>query len=246
MPSVSFDRAAEYYDATRSLPPAVTESTISALVTLLRGRRVLEFGAGTGRFSVPLQRAGVALTPVDISRRMLQRGVAKEMRGAVQADAARLPFRDSSFEAALSVHVLHLISDWRQAVRELARIVRGEYVAVLDNWDRFSLHRAYREAVEATGYAYPHAEVRERDLAKFLAPRRVAVGEHRETHRLDDTLARLEARAYSSQWDVPEAIHERVMSELRARFAGQVEERVLHVEVFVWNIQALAAAVAAA
>ena len=84
MPSVSFDRAAEYYDATRSLPPAVTESTISALVTLLRGRRVLEFGAGTGRFSVPLQRAGVALTPVDISRRMLQRGVAKEMRPADQ------------------------------------------------------------------------------------------------------------------------------------------------------------------
>ena len=221
------------------------EKAVSALVPLVRGRRVLELGAGTGRFSIPLQGAGVAVTPVDIARRMLERGRVKGLRGAVQADATALPFRDAAFGAAVSVHVLHLIRDWRRMIGELARVVRGEYVAVADNWDGFSLHHAYREAAEGAGHRYPRAEVRERDLAEYLVPRRVPVAEHREEHRLDDTLHRLEARVYSNQWDVPDDIHERAMADLRARFAGKVQDRVLHCELLVWDTEALAAAVGA-
>jgi SAM-dependent methyltransferase len=41
-----------------------------------------------------------------------------------QADVTRLPFSDSSFDAVLAVHILHLVPDWRGALAEAARVLR--------------------------------------------------------------------------------------------------------------------------
>ena len=62
MGTVSFDRAAGYYDATRGLPADVQEALTEVLAHELEGKGpCLEVGVGTGRIALPLHRRGVPL-----------------------------------------------------------------------------------------------------------------------------------------------------------------------------------------
>src|SRR2546422_10728404 len=90
-----------------------------------RRKRVLEGGVGTGRYAVPLQKSGIRVVGVDISRKMVEFGLAKGLRDVVFADAARLPFVSGAFDVATTNHVLHLIPDWRDALGGNARGTRG-------------------------------------------------------------------------------------------------------------------------
>jgi len=102
MSAIRWDDVAYLYDAyvtaTCDVPYFVAEARAS-------GGPVLELMAGTGRLSLPLVRAGVALTCVDASGEMLARLCAKlaaEARQAtvVQADVRRLDL-GQAFELAL-------------------------------------------------------------------------------------------------------------------------------------------------
>jgi ubiquinone/menaquinone biosynthesis C-methylase UbiE len=42
----------------------------------------------------------------------------------LQADISQLPFTTASFDAALAVHVLHLLPDWRAGLAEIVRVIR--------------------------------------------------------------------------------------------------------------------------
>jgi ubiquinone/menaquinone biosynthesis C-methylase UbiE len=137
--AVAFDRAAHCYDATRGFPPGVADRVaerIAAAGGLGPASRVLEVGIGTGRIALPLAEQladpsdpsrGGRVVGVDLSGPMLARLVAKRGPRCVdvlRADAARLPFPDARFDAAVAVHVFHLIPAWRQALAEVGRVLR--------------------------------------------------------------------------------------------------------------------------
>ena len=126
--SISFDRAADYYDATRALPAEHAGSVMDILTTELIGRdRCLEIGVGTGRIALPLHDRGIPMVGVDLSQQMLVRLAANAGGHApfpiAAADATRLPFGDSAYDAVLASHVFHLIPAWRQAAEEAARVL---------------------------------------------------------------------------------------------------------------------------
>ena len=56
---------------------------------------------------------------------------------AIQGDACALSFPDRSFDRALSLLVLHFVSDAGQAVREMRRVVRPGGVAAAAVWDTY-------------------------------------------------------------------------------------------------------------
>lgn len=129
MESVSFNRAAEYYDATRALPDDAMADLLDVLVPELAGRQpCLEIGVGTGRIALPLRDRGIAMAGMDIAEAMLRRLVGNAGGTAlfpvVLADATRLPLGDCSFGSVLAVHVLHLIPAWRDAIEEALRVLR--------------------------------------------------------------------------------------------------------------------------
>ena len=134
--TISFDRAAEFYDATRDVGNDATTDTIEHLATSLAGRgRLLEIGVGTGLLAVPLAARGLAVDGIDVSTEMLAKLQQKASPDGhvhvVEADARRLPFRDGTFGGAYLRHVFHLIPNWELAVSELCRVV-GEGVILVD------------------------------------------------------------------------------------------------------------------
>jgi SAM-dependent methyltransferase len=127
--SVNFDRAASFYDATRSLPADAMRRLIDLLAEELAPRPpCLEIGVGTGRFALALRERGVSIAGADISGAMLRQLVANAGGTAplplFQSDATRLPAGAGTFGSVLAVHVLHLIPDWRLAVDEAVRVLR--------------------------------------------------------------------------------------------------------------------------
>ena len=125
---VSFDRAAGYYDATRSLPERVRDELADILAAELSGRGpCLEIGVGTGRIALPVHRRGIPMTGADIAPAMVERLIANaggKPFPLMLADATRLPAAGGSFGAVMASHVLHLIPEWRSAVDEAFRVLR--------------------------------------------------------------------------------------------------------------------------
>lgn len=105
---------------------------------LPQGGIALDIGSGPGNVTSSLARAagpgGLALG-VDISEPMLTRAVRSEAGpqvGFVRADAQRLPFRDESFDAVVSIAMLQLIPKPPAALAEMVRVLRpGARMAVM-------------------------------------------------------------------------------------------------------------------
>ncbi|MDT7733824.1 MAG: arsenite methyltransferase, partial [Mycobacterium sp.] len=103
-----------------------------------QGGVVLDVGAGPGSITATLGHAagpdGLALG-VDVSEPMLARAVraaAAPQVGFLRADAQRLPFRDQSFDVAVSIAVFQLIPDPAAALSEIARVLKpGGRLAVM-------------------------------------------------------------------------------------------------------------------
>ena len=237
-----FDRVAGIYDKTRAVPPRLMGRLLSLLFDELRGKRVLEVGVGTGRFAVPLQKSGVEIVGVDISPKMVELGLAKGLRDVAYADAARLPFAPRSFDVATTNHMLHLIPDWREALLEIARVTRESYFTILERTDsKFNLQREYHEIVRAGGYDWKAPGLHERDLPDLVTPDVVMpVGPIHEVTPAESILAELERRDYSSQWEVPEALHREAMEALRSRWSGKEIARDLSTEIHFWRVDRLA------
>ncbi|PEG44503.1 SAM-dependent methyltransferase [Mycolicibacterium duvalii] len=102
------------------------------------GGVALDVGSGPGNVTAALGRAvgpgGLALG-VDISEPMLARAVAAEAGpnvGFLRADAQRLPLRDESVDAVVSIAMLQLIPDPATAIAEMVRVLRsGRRTAVM-------------------------------------------------------------------------------------------------------------------
>jgi SAM-dependent methyltransferase len=102
----------------------------------LRGD-VLEIGAGSGAMAAGLLHAAPDLRMIvtDYDGPMVAAAgrllaPAGERVTVRQADATALPFADDSFDAVLSVLMLHHVVDWERAVAEAARVLRPGGVVV--------------------------------------------------------------------------------------------------------------------
>lgn len=133
MASVSFDRAAQFYDATRGYGPGSAEGIMAGIVRRTgasMATRFLELGVGTGRIALPFIVAGYSYTGIDLAPAMLAvlRAKVEEARRSpalVIGDVTGLPFAAGSFDVVIAVHVLHLVGDWRATLAEARRVMGG-------------------------------------------------------------------------------------------------------------------------
>jgi len=104
------------------------------------GDAVLEIGCGHGQTLEKLARRATGgfvagIDPSDVMLRLATRRLRREIeRGDAEvheAEAARLPFQDARFDAALAVHVLYFWPEPDVELREIRRVLRPGGTLVL-------------------------------------------------------------------------------------------------------------------
>ena len=130
--SLSFDRIASEYDATRGGEERGARHAALIAPLLDPAHPVLDLGAGTGAVSLGLRRAGFRVLGVDLSPAMLSHARRRLGPVVVNADASCLPLRDGSVAQACSVWLLHLVGDLVSVAAEVRRVLRddGRWVVV--------------------------------------------------------------------------------------------------------------------
>ena len=122
------------YEYTAADIAPVADVAVAAL-ELTGGERVLDVACGTGNAALVAHRAGATVTGLDGSPRLLD--VARErVPGSefVHGDAAKLPFEDGSFDAAVSVFGVIFVRPAEQAAAEIARVVREGGRVAITTW----------------------------------------------------------------------------------------------------------------
>lgn len=112
-----YGKGAEHYDD--RFQGSFAELQARFIVDLVQpnaGMRILDVGAGTGRASLPLAAAApeAVVVAADLTPEMLQRARQKRDTGGLDfpvpvcANGRMLPFADATFDAVVSIRVLHL------------------------------------------------------------------------------------------------------------------------------------------
>jgi ubiquinone/menaquinone biosynthesis C-methylase UbiE len=145
----------------------------------LEGKFVLDVGCGSGyssQFILEEARPGW-LSAFDIMPEEIE--AARQRRLPVNffvADATRLDLADASFDAAFVFAVLHHVAGWRDAVRELARVLRPGGVLLIEEPDREAMQRETRwfrlEHPEGAGFTWPELVMVFSDSGFHLLARR--------------------------------------------------------------------------
>lgn len=97
--------------------------------------RVLELGVGTGR-NIPFYPKETNVFSIDISRKMLfkamekAQGLSKAISFAV-ADVEELPFKDSSFDAAIATGVFCCVPDMVRGFKEVKKVLKEDGKIIL-------------------------------------------------------------------------------------------------------------------
>jgi SAM-dependent methyltransferase len=203
----------------------------AALQPSMDPRRLLDLGTGTGRFARYLVPSGASVVGVDVSTEML--GHAATIHRPpylVRGDARRLPFRSNSFDAALVVHLFHLIADWKAVVGELRRVllpgaplfigseagkhfaVRALYFQVAGEWHitRPNLGAASLDAI-LEHLAESGARIERIDAGQLGWTARATVREMLET---------LRTNPYTHLWHIQAEEHALLMAEVERRAAN--------------------------
>lgn len=133
--SSAFDSTAATFERDRPMPSGVPEAIRSAIwhaAPVSAPARVLDLGAGTGRFGKVFVAAGDLYVGIDLSLPMLQEFRANSMSACLaQADGQQLPFRDGFFDVVMLMQVLSGAGNWQGILSETVRVVREKGLVVV-------------------------------------------------------------------------------------------------------------------
>ena len=253
---VNYDHAVSFYDETRGYRDGVVERYREALFNytgLDASARILEVGIGSGLIAQVFYPIARYYFGIDFSLGMM-RLIRGKLEGnwrppLAQADALFLPFAAGSFDIVHAVRVFHHLPDWRPCIDEARRLLGSgsalfivemippagagppPWAIVQDKWDEilrglgvsddegrdqgvWLTDDAMRQYIKATGGQADVVDLL-RYLEKPVSPRIM--------------VERRAAGMFSSDWRLPEAIHQeasRTLSDWLERDCEAPDDRV--------------------
>jgi SAM-dependent methyltransferase len=239
-----YDQMAEEYDATRD---AATEDELSGIARSLDGSEsVLDVGVGTGRFAKPLTERGFSVVGVDVSRRMLLKAKEKGLDRLVLGDAYSLPFRAKAFDAAVTIHLLHIVVDWAKVMREMARVTKGNVITILrvpqgQGWTEQAPAAPPQGGADSQRMRTQHRLWKnEQDLKVRVPPFKLErIRDEIVSLSVTDAIRRLEAKRSMGAQMVPPEMRRAMMDRILAMREGEVVHRRVIEDLAVWKAEQL-------
>jgi ubiquinone/menaquinone biosynthesis C-methylase UbiE len=126
-----YDLAAEFYDQKEKYLNSFEQNKLLPLLGDIKGLKILDIGAGTGRLSLQLAKSGAQVMALDMSPRMLEiiRTKNKKIQTMV-GDAENLPFEIGSFDIVTAAFLIVHLKDPTRFFDEVYRVLKdaGRFV----------------------------------------------------------------------------------------------------------------------
>jgi tRNA (uracil-5-)-methyltransferase TRM9 len=137
-----YNTAVKEWNTSRGAP---TPIKLQVIKPIKPGMRVLDLGCGNGLIAGPIMSRGGQYVGVDFSGKFIalcKKRFASYIKTGqaefVAANAAKLPFKNNSFDFGVSIAVMHHIPSAEMRLkflRELHRVLESGATAKIDNWN---------------------------------------------------------------------------------------------------------------
>jgi ubiquinone/menaquinone biosynthesis C-methylase UbiE len=126
-----YDLAAEGYDKKEKYLNSFEIGKLLPLLSDLKGKKVLDVGAGTGRVACELFNRGAQVTALDVSEKILD--VLKKKNAKIKTvvgEAEILPFEKETFDAVVAAFLVVHLKDLSRFFDEVYRVLKpgGEFL----------------------------------------------------------------------------------------------------------------------
>jgi ubiquinone/menaquinone biosynthesis C-methylase UbiE len=253
-----YGHVAEDYEASRGVSIQFMKEFIEDFINtceLNSHTLVVDLGCGTGRFLRELAERKIPVIGIDISKRMLEKACLNQQSwryfrsNLIAGDAIALPFHRGLFSSIILIHLLHLLSDWKEVLSEAIRVLRPDGTLVTGIIPApahvSTLMRFYSRRREELGYWYDHPGPHLEEIFEALNHEGANIEPH-EIHSdvkisLRETLSYIDRRVFSSMWqNLPDVIHRQIMQELRifttSQFMNLEDEEQMHIKADLYYV----------
>jgi hypothetical protein len=161
-----------------------------------------------------------------------------------------MPFRDKSFDAAIVIHVLHIITDWPKAMHDVGRVTKKNVISLLrqrpgltNQWgpDGTAVGALYLHLREEAGYPVRRTDRRrmwqnEQEIKTRVPPLKLeTIRDEMVSMTLEEAFNKFERRSPFIIHDVPDEVHKRVVEQIIATKGKERFERRIIEELAVWE-----------
>jgi ubiquinone/menaquinone biosynthesis C-methylase UbiE len=132
--TAGYNLAAADYNKKEKYLNSFEKDKLIPLLGDVKGKTILDVGAGTGRAAAPLAKMGAEVTALDVSEQMLKELKKKNSKiKTVVGDAESLPFPDKSFDAVVAVFLIVHLKDPARFFDEAYRVLKDGGMLVVSN-----------------------------------------------------------------------------------------------------------------
>ncbi|BAY82337.1 type 11 methyltransferase [Calothrix parasitica NIES-267] len=128
-----YDKIGKNYGKTRRSDPRIARKLLDILESF-QASTIVDIGAGTGSYAFFLAEYGYEVIAVEPSATMRNQAISHPAIEWIDGYAENLPLSDGAAEAAIIMLAFHHFQDYRQALREVHRVV-GNGQIILFTYD---------------------------------------------------------------------------------------------------------------
>lgn len=129
-----YNLAANYYDEKEKYLNSFEKNKMLPLLGDVIKKKILDVGAGTGRLSLQLFKAGAEVIALDMSNSMLKKLRAKNKQiQIVIGDAENLPFENESFDIVIAAFLVVHLQNPRRFFDEVYRVLKDDGIFLFTN-----------------------------------------------------------------------------------------------------------------
>ncbi|MFA6105765.1 MAG: methyltransferase domain-containing protein [Patescibacteria group bacterium] len=165
-----YNLAAHEYDKREAYLGSFEKNQLIPLLGDLKGKKVLDVGAGTGRLSVSFARLGAGVTALDVSETMLQE-LSKKNRNikTVIGDAESLPFENEAFDIVAAAFLIVHLKDPTKFFDEAYRVLKDGGIFLVTNINQKDPPKIKAHNHEFVVESFYHRPEKIREILESLA-----------------------------------------------------------------------------